>query len=72
MISVTDGLLRSVVTLDREGAESRVVTYTDVKVNPTVEDEVFAFKPPEGVAVDDVTHTTVDQMKAAMAAAETP
>ena len=72
MISVKDGLLRSVTTHNREGAESRVVTYTDVTINPTVEDEVFAFKAPEGSPVEDVTQTTIDEMKAAMEAAKKP
>ena len=72
MISAKDGLLRSVTTLDREGAESRVLTYTDVKINPPVADDVFAFKAPEGAAVEDATQATIDQMKEAMAAAKKP
>lgn len=72
MIGANDGLLRSVTTYNREGAESRVVTYTDVKINPTVEDEVFAFKAPVGSAVEDATQTTIDQMKEAMEAAKKP
>ncbi len=72
MISAKDGLLRSVTTYNREGAESRVVTYTDIKINPAVEDDVFAFKASAGSTVEDATQTTIDQMKAAMEAAKKP
>jgi outer membrane lipoprotein-sorting protein len=70
MISAKDGLLRSATTYNSEGAESRVVTYADIKVNAPVEDSVFAFKPAEGAAVEDATQATIDQMKAAMEAAK--
>jgi outer membrane lipoprotein-sorting protein len=70
MISAKDGLLRSATTYNRDGDELRVVTYTDVKINPPVEDDVFAFKPPEGSAVEDATQTTIDEMKADMEAAK--
>jgi outer membrane lipoprotein-sorting protein len=70
MISAKDGLLRSVTTYNREGAELRVVTYTDIKINPTVEDDVFAFQASAGSTVEDATQTTIDQMKAAMEAAK--
>jgi outer membrane lipoprotein-sorting protein len=72
MISAKDGLLRSSTSYDREGAESRVVTYTDVKINPVVEDGVFTFKPPADAAVQDATQATIDQMKAAIEAAKKP
>jgi len=72
MISAQDGLLRSVATYNREGEEFRVVTYTDVKINPAVEDDVFAFKAPVGSSVEDATQATIDQMKAAMEAAKKP
>ncbi len=72
MISAKDGLLRSVTTYNREGVESRVVTYTDIKINPTVADDVFAFKAPAGAIVEDATQTTIDQMKAAMEMAREP
>ena len=70
VISAKDGLLRSATSYNREGAESRVVTYTDIKINPAVEDDVFAFKAPAGSMVEDATQATIDQMKAAMEAAK--
>lgn len=72
MISATDGLLRSITTFDREGVGSRVVTYTDVKVNPTVEDATFAFKAPAGTSVEGATEATITQMQAAIEAAKKP
>jgi outer membrane lipoprotein-sorting protein len=70
MISAKDGLLRSATAYNRDGAELRVVTYTDIKINPAVEDDVFAVKPSADSAVEDATQTTIDQMKAAMEAAK--
>jgi outer membrane lipoprotein-sorting protein len=72
MIDATDGLLRSVTTYSQEGDAMRVVTYTDVKVNPAVEDSVFEFKLPEGGTVQDDTGATIAQMQPPVPAPTNP
>lgn len=50
------GMQVKMVSYDKDGKEVMVTTTKNIKLNPTIADERFTFKAPEGVRVTDMTN----------------
>ncbi|MBI1826948.1 MAG: outer membrane lipoprotein carrier protein LolA [Planctomycetes bacterium] len=51
------GVNTKTVGIDSDGKTIMTTTATEIKVNPSLPDDYFIFKAPEGVEVKDVTHS---------------
>ena len=63
-IDKTTGMLREIAMDDQAASISVRMTISDVKINPDLPDSMFAFAPPDGVPVMDMTDTYIQQMQA--------
>ena len=62
-IGAGDGLVRRLILFNDEGKEMMTQSYENIKVNIEVDDSTFAFVPPEGTQVNDMTEATINMFK---------
>ena len=62
-IGAGDGLVRRMILFNDEGKEMMTQSYENIKVNIEVDDSTFAFVPPEGTQVNDMTEATITMLK---------
>ena len=62
-ISTETGLPTKTIMIGKNGATMMEQTYSDFQINPTIDDSVFEFTPPEGVQVMDMTKGGMNMMQ---------
>lgn len=62
-ISADTGLPVKIIMIGKNGATMMEQTYSDFQINPTIDDSVFEFTPPEGVQVMDMTDGAMNMMQ---------
>ena len=62
-IGADDGLVRKMIMFNEEGKEIMSQSYTNIQLNIEVADSQFAFTPPEGTQVVDMTEGTINMLK---------
>jgi outer membrane lipoprotein-sorting protein len=58
-----DAFPRRLVLMDKQGKEVMRQAYSNVKINPTVAEDLFVFVPPPGAKVSDGTDAVLDLLQ---------